>query len=57
MALDDELLKILVCPRCKGEIRLTESQDGLACATCALVYPIREDIPVMLISEAQPLGQ
>jgi uncharacterized protein YbaR (Trm112 family) len=57
MALDDELMKILVCPRCKGEIRLTESQDGLECAACALVYPIREDIPVMLISEAQPLGQ
>jgi len=57
MALDYELIKILVCPGCKGEIKLTENQDGLVCAACALVYPIREDIPVMLISEAQPLGQ
>lgn len=55
MAPDNELIKILVCPRCKGEIRLTEGLDGLACPACALVYPIRNDIPVMLIEEALPL--
>ncbi len=55
MALDAELIKILVCPKCKGDIRVTENQDGLVCTACALVYPIRNDIPVMLIDEALPL--
>jgi len=55
MALDNELIKILVCPVCKGDIRLTEGRDGLACPVCALVYPIRNDIPVMLVEEALPL--
>lgn len=47
-----QLLDILACPKCKGDITLTAQQDGLACAACALVYPIREDIPIMLIEEA-----
>lgn len=52
MALDPELLSILACPRCKGEIRLTEKEDGLLCPSCQLIYPIRDDIPIMLIDEA-----
>ena len=55
MAISQELLDILACPKCKGELQLTEKQDGLACHACKLVYPIREDIPVMLIDEAKPL--
>lgn len=55
MAIAQELLDILVCPQCKGEIRLNESQDGLICDTCRLLYEIRDDIPIMLIEEAQPL--
>jgi uncharacterized protein YbaR (Trm112 family) len=55
MAISQELLDILACPKCKGELRLTEQQDGLVCQACKLVYPIREDIPVMLIDEAKPL--
>lgn len=55
MALDMELIKILICTKCKGDIILTEGLDGLACPACALVYPIRNDIPVMLIEEALPL--
>ena len=47
-----ELLEILACPKCKGDLTLTAQEDGLACAPCALVYPIREDIPIMLIEEA-----
>ena len=55
MAIDKELLDILVCPKCKGDIRLTEQQDGFVCAACKLLYPIKDDIPVMLIDEAIPL--
>ena len=55
MAISQELLDILACPKCKGELKMTEKQDGLACNSCKLVYPIREDIPVMLIDEAKPL--
>jgi hypothetical protein len=47
-----DLLEILACPKCKGEIQLTDKEDGLVCKTCKLIYPIREDIPVMLIDEA-----
>ena len=55
MALSQELLDILACPKCKGEIKPTDKQDGLVCRACKLVYPIRDDIPIMLIEEAQPL--
>jgi uncharacterized protein YbaR (Trm112 family) len=55
MALSKELLDILVCPQCKGDIELTDQQDGLICRACRLLYPIRDDIPVMLIDEAQRL--
>jgi uncharacterized protein YbaR (Trm112 family) len=55
MAIDQELLEILVCPKCKGPIRLIEKGDGLACDACRVVYPIKDDIPVMLIDEAIPL--
>jgi hypothetical protein len=55
MAISKELLDILVCPKCKGDIRLTEQQDGLVCGACRLFYPIQDDIPIMLIEEAKPL--
>jgi uncharacterized protein YbaR (Trm112 family) len=55
MAIDRELLEILVCPKCKGDIRLNEGEDGLICDNCRLVYRIEDDIPVMLIDEAAPL--
>ncbi len=55
MALSQDLLDILACPKCKGELRLTEQQDGLICEACKLLYPIKDDIPIMLIDEAQPL--
>jgi uncharacterized protein YbaR (Trm112 family) len=54
MALSKELLEILACPKCKGDIFLNRAGDGLICKACRLVYPIREDIPVMLIDEALP---
>lgn len=55
MAVSKELLEILVCPKCKGEVVLTEKEDGLVCGACALEYEIRDDIPIMLIEEARPL--
>jgi uncharacterized protein len=55
MPVSQELLDILACPKCKGDLHLTSAQDGLACEACKLVYPIKEDIPIMLIEEAQPL--
>ena len=55
MAIDAELLEILVCPQCKGAIHLNPGGDGLVCETCRLVYEIRDDIPIMLIDEAKPL--
>lgn len=55
MAIDKELLEILACPKCKGEIRLNEGGDGIICEKCRLVYPIKDGIPVMLVDEAAPL--
>ncbi len=54
MVIDKELLEILVCPKCKGDIVMAGKRDGLICKNCRLVYPIRDDIPVMLIDEALP---
>jgi len=54
MVIKKELLEILACPKCKGDIVLTKKGDGLICKSCKLVYPIKEDIPVMLIDEALP---
>lgn len=57
MALKKELLDILACPKCKGELALTEKEDGLVCEACDLLYEIRNDIPVMLIDEAKKLSE
>ena len=54
MAISQELLDILACPKCKGDIHLNDKKDGLVCDACRLMYPIKEDIPVMLIDEAIP---
>ena len=53
MAISQELLDILVCPECKTPVELTPDQAGLKCQTCRRVYPIRDDIPVMLLEEAR----
>ena len=55
MAISKELLDILACPKCKGDVHLSDQQDGLICKQCKLMYPIKDDIPVMLIDEAIPL--
>jgi uncharacterized protein YbaR (Trm112 family) len=55
MAISKELLDILVCPKCKGEIYLNDAGDGLICDNCKLLYEIKDDIPIMLIDEAKRL--
>ena len=52
MAVTEELLEILACPACKAEVKLEQERDVLKCVKCKRVYPIRDDIPVMLIEEA-----
>lgn len=56
MAISQDLLDILACPKCKGVIHPTDAGDGLVCDACRLRYPIREDIPIMLIDEAETIG-
>jgi len=56
MKFSKKLLAMLACPQCKKGIQLNEKLDGLICSHCALLYPIRENIPVMLIDEAIRLG-
>lgn len=53
MTLDPELLRILVCPNDRGEIDYHEDQQVIVCRTCGYRYPVRDDIPVMLIDEAE----
>ena len=55
MSFNKELLEILACPQCKGELTLTSEEDGLICQVCKLKYPIRDDVPVMLSDEAEPI--
>ncbi|MFP4347174.1 MAG: Trm112 family protein [Thermodesulfobacteriota bacterium] len=57
MALSKELLEILACPKCKGDIYLTPNEDGLICDRCKLLYEIKDDIPIMLIEEAKPIQE
>jgi hypothetical protein len=55
MTLSPQLLEILVCPKCKGPLEYREAESSLICTSCRLSYPIRDDIPVMLIDEAKPI--
>ncbi|MCD4847077.1 MAG: Trm112 family protein [Candidatus Aegiribacteria sp.] len=56
--LDERLLSILACPKCKGELEYrTDPEEVLVCNSCALVYEVKDDIPIMLIEEAKPLNK
>ena len=54
MAISPELLEILRCPQCKSKLQIDDAETRLKCVNveCALVYPIRDEIPVMLVEEA-----
>ena len=53
MAVSKDLLDILACPLCKTPVRLVKDGQSLKCEACSRVYPIRDDIPVMLVDEAK----
>ncbi len=55
MPLDKELLEIIVCPKCKGDLEYEPEKERLLCRNCSVYYPIREDIPILLIEEAVSL--
>jgi len=52
---DQDLLMLLACPQCRGELRLLPEEEGLVCEPCRLLYAIREGVPVLLVSEAVKL--
>jgi uncharacterized protein YbaR (Trm112 family) len=56
MALDSKLLEILACPNCRGEVDYKEAEQVIECRSCHYRYPVRDDIPVMLIEEAEKPG-
>jgi uncharacterized protein YbaR (Trm112 family) len=53
MNLDPELLEILACPACRAGLAVDESAGELVCTGCGLAYPVRDDIPVLLVDEAR----
>lgn len=56
MSLPPELLEILVCPKCKGDLdHRLEPAEVLICPACRLVYAVEDGIPILLIDEAKPL--
>lgn len=55
MAISAELLAILACPKCKGELIYRPARPSLDCQICALRYQVREGIPVMLVDEAEKI--
>jgi uncharacterized protein YbaR (Trm112 family) len=54
MPLDPRLLEILICPACRGKVDVVDDATGLECAGCGRIYPVRDEIPVMLVDEASP---
>lgn len=56
MKLDPELLAILACPACHGRLRPDEAAQTLDCQECGLRFPVRDDIPVLLVDEAERPG-
>jgi uncharacterized protein YbaR (Trm112 family) len=55
MALSEDLLRMLACPQCKKGIELDEKNNRLICAACGLGFRINDDIPVLLVDEAEKL--
>jgi hypothetical protein len=53
MNLDPALLEIIVCPDCRGALAVDEAASELVCTVCGLAYPVRDDIPVLLVDEAR----
>ena len=56
MAIHPDLVELIRCPKCRGDLVLRSDGGGLSCAACQLLYPIVDDIPQLLIDEARPLA-
>ena len=57
MPVDKELLEILICPNCRGDVEYHPDEEDIVCTKCRFRYPVRDDIPVMLVEEAErPAG-
>lgn len=56
MTVPRQLLEILVCPKCRGDLDYREQEGVLVCLHCKLNYPVRDGIPIMLIDEATPFS-
>lgn len=54
MPVEPRLLEILLCPACHGKVAELPEDGGLECAACGRIYPVRDEIPVMLVDEASP---
>lgn len=52
MAISPDLLEILICPACRNRVELKPDGSGLRCVSCKRLYPIRDEIPVMMVDEA-----
>ena len=55
MSVSPQLLAILVCPKCKGALEYRDEEPALLCHQCRMRYPVRDDIPIMLLDEATPI--
>ncbi|MGQ0538894.1 MAG: Trm112 family protein [Gemmatimonadaceae bacterium] len=55
MTIPPELLAILACPKCRGELEYRTAEAALICQRCRLRYPVRDGIPILLLDEALPL--
>ncbi|MBN2135198.1 MAG: Trm112 family protein [Acidobacteria bacterium] len=53
MAIDKELLEILACPSCHGDLKEVNKGAGLKCQACGLLYPVKDGIPILLIEQAK----
>lgn len=56
MNLDPALLEILACPNCRADLRPDDEASELVCTGCGYAYPVRDDIPVLLVDEARKPG-
>ena len=52
MSFNEDILKILACPKCRGDLRAATDSKGLICESCKLLYPIENDIPILLMEDA-----
>lgn len=56
----EELIQILACPKCRGDLTVVgspQAPDGFACANCRVIYPIRDEIPILLPEESIPQAE